>query len=254
MCASVRCYGSLSGSWVRYGLKKSLRRLCTRAGWGLPAAGTNAGFRARFRAFVGLKAAERVWAVWRPSMALDSQMSLLRLWMVRPRSCISWCSVTARRLEGDRGERARPLLVRYSLSTQPHNAISIATTNVWQRVFISSKCRARFKMHVNEQLTICDGWTCDSKTTGIYLSAATTASSLLVSDFPPDVGSWLQTYAAFYPQERQWGPTLMWGDKASPSSSQRCRKFFHIKLGKPFLYGFVHEDIVMLNNLNCKVL
>lgn len=83
----------------RYRLEKSLRRLLTWAFWGFPSSGISSGFRARFKTFVGLKAAERVCAVWRPSIALDSQKSLLRLWMVRPRSCISWCSVTARRLQ-----------------------------------------------------------------------------------------------------------------------------------------------------------
>lgn len=48
---------------------------------------------------------EQVWAVWSSSMALDNQMSLFRLCMVLPRSCISWCSVTARLLERRRGDR-----------------------------------------------------------------------------------------------------------------------------------------------------
>lgn len=118
------CYGSASATRLRYGLKKSLRRLCTRTSWGPSAAGPS------FRTFVGSNAAAvaaRDWAVCRPSMALDNQMSLLRLWMFLPRSCISWCSVTARRLRDGGGENGkspeRARLTLPSLATLLHTPV-----------------------------------------------------------------------------------------------------------------------------------
>lgn len=142
---------------MRYGLKKSLSRLFTRLDWGLPAAETSAGFRARFMVFVGLNAAERVWAVWRPSMALDSQMSLLRLWMFRPRSCISWCSATARRLQ--KRERAVDQLDRYAHRTGPHCSINtpkadFVQTCIYTLVLMSKKRKlASLKMPIKTCIT-----------------------------------------------------------------------------------------------------
>lgn len=79
---------------------------------------------ARFSTLTGFKAADRVWAVWRPSMAPDNQISLFRLWMLRPRSCISWCSVTDRRLRWERSRNLLdgPQLLNTKTPTSPANA------------------------------------------------------------------------------------------------------------------------------------
>lgn len=96
----------------------------------------------------------------------------------------------------------------------------------------------------------------------IYKSAAITANTLLVSVFPPDVETGVPP---IQPQDFEWGPTLILGDKVwlpvSSSSSQRCRDavkvralcwpgkvFPHAKLGKSFL-GFVHGGMDLLKTV-----
>ena len=78
-----------------------------------------------------------------------------------------------------------------------------------------------------------------------YMDTITTHRSLLWEDFPPDLGSFsLQGIAPIQPQERQWGPELMLGEKVWPGQvppaakrhrKQRC-SHYGMNLSLNFLY------------------
>lgn len=57
----------------------------------------------------------------------------------------------------------------------------------------------------------CDSSTCHSKTSGINLLLL--QPPLIWKGFPPYFGTSLQEFGPIQPQEHQWGPSLMLGDK-----------------------------------------